>query len=143
MQSRPDGIHLYHSVKGTQTGCEGKGSSCIRHVVTTVNGNTWSDSTMVLNQATVGHYMETFSGKWFPRLFGSGGGGMVLVTDGGANNTLAPFMSAAPGAFAMTEILPAASGTITTHPTGSTKEQARKGVWQALGADDVPAGCRR
>ena len=36
---------------------------------------------MVLNQATVGHYMETFSGKWFPQLFG-GRGGMVLVTDG-------------------------------------------------------------
>ena len=77
------------------------GSSCIRHVVTVDNGKTWSNSTMVLNQATVGHYMETFSGKWFPRLFGSRGGGMVLVTDGGANNTLAPFMSYAPDASAL------------------------------------------
>ena len=33
MQTRPDGVHLYHSVKGTKTGCEGKGPSCIRHVV--------------------------------------------------------------------------------------------------------------
>jgi len=97
------------------------GSSCIRHVVTVDNGNTWSNSTMVLNQATVGHYMETFSGKWFPRLFGSRGGGMVLVTDGGANNTLAPFMSYAPGASAMTEIVSAAPGTITTHPPGTRK----------------------
>ena len=119
MQSRPDGVHLYHSVKGTKTGCEGMGSSCIRHVVTVDNGKTWSNSTMVLNQATVGHYMETFSGKWFPRLFGSRGGGMVLVTDGGANNTLAPFMSYAPGASAMTEIVSAAPGTITTHPPGA------------------------
>ena len=106
-------------MKGTKTGCEGMGSSCIRHVVTVDNGNTWSNSTMVLNQATVGHYMETFSGKWFPRLFGDRGGGMVLVTDGGANNTLAPFMSYAPGASAMTEIVSAAPGTITTHPPGT------------------------
>ena len=130
MQSRPDGIHLYHSVKGTRTGCEGMGLSCIRHVATVDNGKTWSNSTMVLNQATVGHYMETFSGKWFPRLFGSAGGGMVLVTDGGPNNTLAPFMSYAPGASAMINIVSAAPGTITTHPPGSTKELARKGVWQ-------------
>lgn len=130
MQSRPDGIHLYHSVKGTHRGCEGMGSSCIRHVKTTDNGQTWSNSTMVLNQATVGHYMETFSGKWFPRLFGDRGGGMVLVTDGGANSTLAPFMSYAPGASAMTTIVSAAPGSITTHPPGSTSGPAHKGVWQ-------------
>ena len=73
--------------------------------------------------------METFSGKWFPQLFG-GSGGMVLVTDGGANNTLAPFMSAAPGASAMTNIVSAAPGAITTHPPGSTKEHAQTGGWQ-------------
>ena len=84
---------------------------------------------MVLDQATVGHYMETFSGKWFPQLFG-GKGGMVLVTDGGANNTLAPFMSSAPGESAMIDIVSAAPGSITTHPAGSTKEHAQKGIWQ-------------
>jgi hypothetical protein len=49
----------------------------------------WSASTVVLNQATVGHYMETFSGKWFPRLF-NGQGAMVLVTDGGCAHDLHP-----------------------------------------------------
>ena len=47
MQARPDGVHLYHSVKGTKTGCEGKGPSCIRHVVTKDGGKTWSASTVV------------------------------------------------------------------------------------------------
>jgi hypothetical protein len=39
-------------------------------------------------------------------------------------------MSAAPGTSAMTAIVSAPPGTITAHPPGSTKEQARKGVWQ-------------
>ena len=77
MQSRPDGVHLYHSVKGS-TAAPGDG---IRHRVTRDAGRSWSESTLVLStRLQPGHIpAETIAGSFFPGLLG-GGGAMVLVT---------------------------------------------------------------
>jgi hypothetical protein len=45
MQTRPDGVHLYHSVKGSNV-APGSG---IRHRMTTNGGESWSESKMVLS----------------------------------------------------------------------------------------------
>eukprot|EP01047_Picozoa_sp_COSAG01_P022221 COSAG01_NODE_1313_length_10770_cov_14.047887_7_plen_228_part_00 len=45
MQTRPDGVHLYHSVKGSNV-APGSG---IRHRMTTNGGKSWSESKMVLS----------------------------------------------------------------------------------------------
>ena len=88
MQSRPDGVHLYHSVKGTNIsqGCGGSGSppfpTCIRHRVTADGGRTWSDSTVVLTRHGG---METFAGKFFPGLPPGGGGDGGGGGGGGGN----------------------------------------------------------
>ena len=59
MQSRPDGVHLYHSVKGSNSaaGCDNKGT-CIRHRMTKDGGKTWGESTIVLTRKG---QMETFA----------------------------------------------------------------------------------
>ena len=95
MQSRPDGVHIYHSVKG---GCTPPGCG-IRHRVSTDNGRSWSNSTLVLS-ATLqpGHEpAESIAGKWFPEMCG-GKGGMVIITDGCAGvGCLHAYISKTPG----------------------------------------------
>ena len=80
MQSRPDGVHLYHSVKGSNI----KPGSGIRHRMSSDSGKTWSESKLVLSSTMQPstNPAETIAGKFFPSLFG-GAGAMVLITDGG------------------------------------------------------------
>lgn len=89
MQSRPGNeIHLYHSVKSSNVVT---GGDSIHHRMTKDAGKTWSTSTMVLQRKN--GFMETIAGKYFPKILG-GDGGMVLITDGGPNGALTPFISA-------------------------------------------------
>ena len=108
MQTRPDGVHLYHSVKGNSHGGDG-----IRHRMTGDGGRTWTPSTMVLSTALQpGHVpAETIAGKFFPEALG-GRGAMVLITDGCGANCLHAYASGTPGA--MEDFVPA--GRITQHP---------------------------
>ena len=139
MQTRPDGVHLYHSVKGTDipAGCDNRGT-CIRHRVTKDGGRSWSQSTIAISRHGG---METFAGKWFPSL-GGGQGAMVLITDGGPGGSLTPFISAQPGARAMDDFVPTSPPTMTTHPPITPADanpgvNATKGDWQ-LQMDFIP-----
>ena len=159
MQTRPDGVHLYHSVKGTDipAGCDNRGT-CIRHRVTKDGGRSWSNSTIAISRHGG---METFAGKWFPSL-GGGQGAMVLITDvsaaapsassfeetqssaaqGGPGGSLTPFISAQPGARAMDDFVPTSPPTMTTHPPITPADanpgvNATTGDWQ-LQMDFIP-----
>ena len=114
MQSRPgNAIHLYYSVKDSNLTASCATDHCIRHVVSTDAGQTWSTSSVVLTRTGT---LETFAGKWFPRLNG-GQGAMVLITDGAEGNTaLSCFISDATSADAMLQFVPAAPATLQAHP---------------------------
>ena len=83
MQSRPGGeIHIYHSVKGSNV----RPGDGIRHRVSTDNGQSFGNSTLVLSTTLTpapGHAApaESIAGKYFPGVC-SGKGGMVIITDG-------------------------------------------------------------
>jgi len=123
MQTRPDGVHLYHSVKGSNV-APGSG---IRHCMTRDNGKTWSNSTMVLSTTMDPGTQpaETIAGKYFPELLG-GAGGMVIITDGGPGGMLHAYISRTPGS--MVDFVPAAEATLDTHthPPGGS---AMPGKW--------------
>eukprot|EP00937_MAST-01D_sp_MAST-1D-sp2_P005452 g5452.t1 len=130
MQSRADGVHLYHSVKGSNV-APGNG---IRHRMTTDGGDTWSNSTLVLSTTLQPgtNPAESIAGKYFPRL---AGGAMVLVCDGGPNHSLHAYVSERPGS--MTAFVPAAEPSIATHPRSGSPSAA--GAWANLQIAFLPS----
>jgi hypothetical protein len=122
MQTRPDGVHLYHSVKGSNI----KPGSGIRHRMSSDAGKTWSESKLVLSSKMQPptNPAETIAGKFFPSLFGPDEGGMVLITDGGhLGPTLHAYVSKTSGD--MTTFVAAEGPGLgpTMHPqVGSAKE---------------------
>lgn len=130
MQSRPDGVHIYHSVKGSNV-APGDG---IRHRMSSDGGKTWGASALVLStKLQPGHVpAESILGKYFPTL---NGGRMVLITDGGkpcvsliSACTLHAYVSKTVGS--MTAFI-AASGEIgpSMFPGGAPPGPARPGGW--------------
>lgn len=117
MQSRDGGkeLHLYHSVKG---GAPPPGDG-IRHTLSTDNGRTWSESTLVLSTTLQpGHLpAESIAGKYMPAAL-DGKGAMVLITDGGPSFGLHAYLSKAPGD--MVNFVAATQPEITAHPPSGT-----------------------
>lgn len=123
MQSRPDGVHLYHSVKGSDV-APGDG---IRHRASSDGGKTWSASKVVLStRLQPGHVpAETILGKFFPGLHG---GRMVLITDGGKPYTLHAYLSKTPGS--MIDFVSASGDGIgPVMWPGGDPEPVRPGAW--------------